>query len=472
MNEAKLYYTIKSLETNEISRLKKSLNDKFVANNSASIKLITAIILEKHLTAQDWNKQFIHTLIYPNLKYNDLRIRHLLSNSCKILEHFIISLKTNENKILLNEQLADFYLSTGSIKYAEQYIHESILSIIHKPKNSSAYQRLFELESKLYDIQLKNSRKTDNHILNMANNLSIYLIIETLKTACYIASNNVIIDEKTDFPVIKPIYQLAQEEIYYDIPQIKIYATLYRLLLNWTPKEFKKILPFIKKNEFLFKNDELYNIYKLLLNFCIKEANTNSHEFTKITFELYLYAIGKKYLLSYGQLNRFTLSNVIAIGLKLKDIKRAEDFLKANYRFIDKNFKLMTYNYNMAKILYAKNENQKSLKLLLSTEFKDALWYLNAKFITLKIFLDMDDMVRFNQYLKAFKMYIIRKQHIGYHKQYFSGVANAFKILLKIRKNSLKYQSYSFDLETPDRVWFQNKAMEYVNQIKTKKQHP
>ena len=133
---------------------------------------------------------------------------------------------------------------------------------------------------------------------------------------------------------------------------------------------------------------------------------------------------------------------------------------------ISKEYRKNTLDFNSAKILYATSQSDKALKILLTNEFKDTLWNLNAKFLVLKILLESKDFELFDVQFKAYKTYIRRQKNIGYHKTYFTNVCNAFMILTDANKNKKKYQTYLFDKQTPDVDWF-NKAI--MDIVKTKK---
>ena len=119
-----------------------------------------------------------------------------------------------------------------------------------------------------------------------------------------------------------------------------------------------------------------------------------------------------------------------------------------------------------AKLLYATNQSEKALRILLTNEFKDTLWNLNAKFLVLKILFEKRDVELFDVQFKAFRTYIRRQRNIGYHKNYFTNVCQSFSVLVDADKHPSKYKNYIFNKETPDFDWF-NKTL--YDLIKTKK---
>ena len=101
------------------------------------------------------------------------------------------------------------------------------------------------------------------------------------------------------------------------------------------------------------------------------------------------------------------------------------------------------------------------MKILLTNEFKDKIWNLNAKFILLKIYFETREINAFKIQLKAFKLFISRKSTVGYHQDYFINVVNSFKTLYRIFSNPKTQVGFIFDAKTPDFAWF-NKALSEI----------
>ena len=95
---------------------------------------------------------------------------------------------------------------------------------------------------------------------------------------------------------------------------------------------------------------------------------------------------------------------------------------------------------------------------MLTNEFKDILWNLNAKYLTMKIYFEAKDISAFAVTLKAFKNYVRRKPNIGYHQTYFINVSKALTSLMDIYKKPESFSGFEFDASTPDIDWF-NKAL-------------
>jgi hypothetical protein len=197
---------------------------------------------------------------------------------------------------------------------------------------------------------------------------------------------------------------------------------------------FNAFIKDVKENENYFTTHDLKDLYLLAINFCVKKSNQNLQEYTQQAFELYIYAIDKGYLLEHREISRFSFTNVVTLGIKLKEFSKTENFIKQYADFIAAEYRQNTVDFNSAKVLFSKEQPQKALKILLTNEFKDMLWNLNAKYMVIKILFEMKDLVLFANHLKAFKNYVKRKTNIGYHQTYFINVGNALTTLMDVYK--------------------------------------
>jgi hypothetical protein len=125
--------------------------------------------------------------------------------------------------------------------------------------------------------------------------------------------------------------------------------------------------------------------------------------YTKKAFELYLYAIKKSYFIENNEISRFTFTNIITLGIKLKEFKKSEKFMNTYAKYIDINYRQNTIDFNSAKLLYNKGQRDKALRILLTNELKDIIWNLNAKHLVMKILFEKRDLEVLSFQLIAFK---------------------------------------------------------------------
>jgi hypothetical protein len=467
MFETKLIQTYISLNKEEKRKIKKWMSFQLVNENYDVFRLFNFIVSRKKIDAKSVTKLKVHQYLYPNKPFNDLRIRHLLWMTTELVESFIVSISTDLKIGLKEKLLADFYIHKGLFAHANHIIQDAHTMIENESlKNAAFYRDVYDLGITYYDINSRNNRTKDFDINQSIYSFTAYTIIEVLKSACIVNTIQRVMEFKDQQYLLPAILDLLPNSAFLQIPIVRIYYNTYLFVSAENEDAFDSFLKDIQQNEDLFSLQDLNNLYRTAINFCIKKSNQNITYYTQQTFELYLYTIKKNILIEDNEINRFAFTNTVSVGIKLKEFEKVNSFMKDFSSLISKEYRKNTLDFNSAKILYATSQSDKALKILLTNEFKDTLWNLNAKFLVLKILLESKDFELFDVQFKAYKTYIRRQKNIGYHKTYFTNVCNAFMILTDANKNKEKYQTYLFDKQTPDVDWF-NKAI--IDIVKTKK---
>ena len=113
----------------------------------------------------------------------------------------------------------------------------------------------------------------------------------------------------------------------------------------------------MQHNNHLFAPLDLKDLYLLAINFCVNKSNENKINFTKQAFELYIYAIENAYLLERNEISRFSFTNVVTLGIKLKEYSKTEKFILQFSKLIAKEYQKNTVEFNSAKLFFCQKQN-------------------------------------------------------------------------------------------------------------------
>ncbi len=462
MYDSKLITLISTFSDEDRRKLRKWIKSDFVNKNEDIVNFFEFIDSRSSLTERTITKEKAHDYLYPNTPYHDLRIRHLIWMTTEIVENFIVYRSVMQQTTLKKQYLAQYYTDKELYKFANQTIEEAITTL-EKIKSDSAAIHLhqYHIYSLFYQIQSRNKRTEDFKLQELIDHATLFSIIETLKYACIIQSLQKISELKIENHLLHATLTLLENPVFLKDIAVRIYYNIYLVVRDENEKAFTDFIKDLKANSKSFNPQDLKDLYLLGINFCVKKSNQNLEAYTKQAFELYIYAIKNGYLLEHNEISRFSFTNVVTLGIKLKEYSKTEKFIQEYADYIAADYRKNTVDFNSAKVFYSKEQPQKALKILLTNEFNDMLWNLNAKYLVLKILFETKDIDTFAIYLKAFKNYIKRKSNIGYHQTYFMNVGKALTVLMDIYKKPEHYKGFSFDKETPDVDWF-NKALKGI----------
>jgi len=463
MQDSKLINLISMLSDEERRKLRKWIKSDFVNKNEDIIAFFEFIDTRSSLTMRTVSKEKAHDYLYPNTPYHDLRIRHLLWMTTEIVENFIIYNSVAQQPSLKMQLLAQYYTKNELYKFAHNSVEEGI-AIMEKIKlrNASYHLQQYQIQALHFQINSKNNRSKEFNLQDVIDHVTLFSIIETLKYACIIQSLQKISELKIENHLLEATLTLVENPVFLEDIAVRIYYNIYLVIRDENEAAFNAFIKDVKENENYFTTHDLKDLYLLAINFCVKKSNQNLQEYTQQAFELYIYAIDKGYLLEHREISRFSFTNVVTLGIKLKEFSKTENFIKQYADFIAAEYRQNTVDFNSAKVFFSKEQPQKALKILLTNEFKDMLWNLNAKYMVIKILFEMKDLVLFANHLKAYKNYVKRKTNIGYHQTYFINVVNALTTLMDVYKKPENFKGFEFDASTPDIEWFR-KALKNID---------
>ncbi|MFN8296253.1 MAG: hypothetical protein U0T69_08660 [Chitinophagales bacterium] len=468
MFDSKLIQTYIAFSAEEKRKIRKWMNNRNVNGNDDVLLFFQFIESRKNITPKTVTKLKVHEYLYPNTAFNDLRIRHLIWLTNEVFESFIIHVSVEKQLGLKEKLLSQFYIDKGLLTHANKTIEDAIELVTDTSlKNSEFYRNIYDLDIVFYDINSRNNRNKDFKVNESIRSFTVYTIVEVLKSACIVNTIQRVMEFEAQQYLLQSVLELLPNSDFLQIPIVRIYYNTYLVVSNEDETAFEIFITDIKQNEVLFSMQDLSNLYRSAINFCIKKSNQNIEYYSRKSFELYLYTIENGIFIENGEINRYSFTNTISLGIKLKEFTKIETFTKQYSTYINIIYRKNTIDFNTAKVFYAKDQHEKALRILLTNEFKDSIWNLNAKYLVLKILFELRNIELLEIHLKAFKTYIKRKANIGYHKTYFTNVCNALYQLIDIYKNPAKYINYVFDKETPDIEWF-NKSLLGLHSIKKK----
>lgn len=455
IEDNKLLYLFNQLNNKQINKFIIFSKSEFVNKNYDVSRVFEYFFKQNVIGNYTLDKNLLHQYIYNEKPYNDLRIRHLLSMATEIVENFIVYQNVIETKVYKEKILLDQYIHWNQEKYIRSTTTE--IQKLYQDRgvfDADFYLSQYHLHMQLYHLQSSNVRTKDFDFQDTVHYLSIYSIIEILKSACTVNAIQKVTETKIEQPLLAGVLEFLPKSNYIHEPLVFIYYYLYLLIENDQEEVFQELLQQIQNNEHLFSHKDLNTLYRTLINYCIRKSNQNRLEYTRSAFEIYIYGIRQGALIERNEINRFIFTNVITLGIKLNDLETCMQFLQEYKGLLQSTIRENTIDYNLAKIQYAQRQLDAALKILLTNEFKDKIWNLNSKYLILKILFEQDDLETFKQHLNAFKIYVKRIQNIGYHKTYFENVVIALTALLGKKLGKKKYLNYTFDSQTPDFEWF------------------
>lgn len=448
----------KSIDNEKIYFLKKYVLSDFNHKNKYTKDLFQYLFSIKNRNAIVLDRENLYTIIYNDTNYDDLKMRRLFSESKEVLEDFLVYHYALHHKAYYLKGLLE------AIKPLDQHSYRKILKRTQSVLETSPYRNEKYYDDRLhlmlsdYEVRDFDNRKNSNSyedVLQCTINLSA---IHHIKNICkYIVQNQSSVPDYVTKYVELTISDI-DNPIYAHNTVLHIYVKLYKFLIQQEENDFFSLKELIFQYKDLLEISELHDMFIVLINYAIRQYNTVNVDFGKYALEIYDHGIENGILLQNNFLSRFTYTNYITIALKLQKIAVANRFLSQHKSIISPEYANVTYQYNLARILFAQKDYDKAWQILLSIAPEDIFWDLNAKVLQIKILFETQNEDLTDIYITNYAAYIKRKKNLGYHADYFKKIVKSFQFLLKIyAKSNAQIRNKIEQLQKnnePDKDWF------------------
>lgn len=442
MKKSKFIEVVKKLSDSERLLFKDWL-DSPVHNKSEHLKTLYDWVLEAkpNFEAAPLSKKAAFKILYPNEKYNELKINNLISKLTRQVFDFLAfaNFKRSNNlaELGLIDELLQRNLDKLMLQEANRLDKKREDTMI---QNSAAFFDNYLFYKQLDEHFLKKPKRAYDENLQLKNdNLDLFYINTKLTIACDMLSRNTVIQADYETHHLADLENWLQSiERYLAFPSVAVYYQIYQTIKYGKIEDYQSLKQLLKDNLTVFPNSELSRIYDYLLNFCIRQINQGNADFYKEILELYQFLLENRIIFQNDTLAQWDYKNIITVGTRLGDLEWTENFINEYKDFLPPNERDNAFIYNKANFYYTIKSYQKSLQLLHEVKFTDASYHLGAKIIQLKSYYELGEAEPFYALIDAFKIYLLRSKDIStYRKQ-----ANLNLIKLAKRIFQLKEQEH------------------------------
>lgn len=469
MEKSKLVLILKTLNKSEMKKFRQFLACKLFNDRERAIDLLDYISAQLTATNQKLDKETVFKKLFPGKPYRAKTIRDLMSYLSVPLDKFIAfqKLYNHEGDELI--ALCKAYREKGMMKLFESTTAKTATLLKNsKFRDSSYHQRTYQLEQERYYASTEKGRGHTTNLSEVAQSLDVSYFTNRLRQSCYMLSHQSVYNISYDFRIVEEIIKEVKHQDLLHIPAISIYyycylAQLYPNHLSY----FKSLQNSLVANANLFTVSEMKDIYLLAINIAIKRYNQGATEIIPDLLKLYRSGVSQKILLTNNVLSRFTYKNIIALALFEKQFEWVMEFMKEYTPLLEEAYRELTYQFNLAKYHYTKQEYDQALQLLFLLNSNDDIYInMDTKILLSRIYYEQNELDSLHALVDSFKKTLTRKKQVlGYHQlsyQNFISYLNKLIILNPFDRSAKKalLEEVESSQQLPDRYWF-------IEQLKT-----
>ena len=457
MQKSKVIDVLKTFEAKDYRRTKELLLSPFFNKNEELIPFLEYI--QKHAKQLDSNKldrKTVYKSLFPGQPYNEKHLGYLQSDLLKMVEKYIVHSAIESNEFDFHEHLAKDYHERKLDKHFNQNLKKAEDIQV---KNAYRDTHYYFNNYKLADIwnqhyERLQSRKFDNNLQKIIDNLDHFYLIHKLKASCEMLSRQNIISGQYDIRLMPSILEYIEKNENHE-PAVLIYHQIY---LMFTEEEnrhhFDQLIDLLKLYNKQFPFEETRDMYRYAINYAIKKVNKGNSEYFNDLFELYKILLEERLAYESKYLSQFTYKNLIEVALRLKEYKWCENFMQTYSADLDPSLRENAYAYNLAKLYHHQGRYKEALRQSLMVEYNDVYYAIGTRILQLKIYFETDDIDPLLSLLESFKIYLKRNKLIS--KSAKEPYFNLLKYLHKATRipygNKADFEALIYEIKTTKNV--------------------
>ena len=438
MIDSKIIHVIKIFSAIELKKLGRFL--VFTSENEQMLKFYRHIIhYYPFFESDEIKKEFVFKKLFPKQKYDDIKMRHLISGLNKIIYSYFEFEEIQQDKLIANHLLLN-----GFRKRNLSFQFESLLKdqLQNEKIISSNDPKLFlyeYLNQDTYRHYLYNqlNRSVEPNLQVLSDSLDLHYIINKLKIYCEAISYQNISKVNYDIKFIDTILPHIEKSGISQNLLIRFYSKILQLL---TEKEINNNL-YQELKELLLEQykklpaNELDDVYSLTKNFCIRQVNKANALYVKELFYLYKFEIKRFREEKQKIFSPNTYKNITSIGLRLHEYEWVHNFLQEFVNYLPEDHKNNSYHINLAQYYFSTRQYKNVNKQLFKIGTGDLFVTLSAKALQVRTYYELHEIMPLESLLQSFKMFISSKKKIGYHRDNY---LNFIKFVSRLNRFNYK----------------------------------
>jgi len=432
MYHSKLITVFKTIDKKDVKAFKKWLSSPIHNEHKDVRKLFDFLYSRYKLNAKILQKERVWKALFGDKTYNDLRMRHIMFFSLKVLEDFVSYKQSKTSSFEQEKRLTKVYYDKKILKEANQSLHKAQKQLEkHYAANEQYYYHQYELEVLKFDLAGTQNRTRATNITEITKNASLFFMITTLRHAYTARSHQSL--KKTDYriPLLESVLNEVETNDYTAYPILMIYYHGYQTLNN--PKEeqhYQQLNYYLQEEENALGTKEQREILLMALNYAIKKINTGSQFYMQEAFRLYKKGLEEDLLIEQDEMSHFAYKNIVSLGIILKEYQWLDEFIPTYALKLKGNSKENYRDYSLARLTFAREDFDQTMELLIKADYDDILLNIGAKVLLLKVYYQLAYWDALEALLESFRIFLNRKKELSYHKANYMNLIFIMKKLL------------------------------------------
>ena len=357
-----------------------------------------------------------HAYLYGNAKYDDLKIRRLLSKLRELLELFLVWEDCRKDEAFIKLRTLSIYRRRKMDKHFGGAQLSARKTLYKSGRRDAAhhYAKMRLAEEQLRFSEAKNERSKKEYLQQTMDLFDLHYVMVKLKLACEMLTYHNVLGSEPDIPLLNEAVDLAERENRLELPAVAAY---YHILMTFrqpeVAKHFENLKVLLSEKAHCFPPEEARELYYFALNHCAVNINCGKSQFMDEIFALYQIGLTTQLLFDGKYLSPWNYKNIVTVGLRLGKNEFVKAFIYEHCQSLEADFRENAFVYNLANYHFYVREYGKVLELLQQVEYDEIFYRLDARSLLLKTYYEAGETEALYALLNSFRQFLSRDKTIG-----------------------------------------------------------
>ncbi len=173
-----------------------------------------------------------------------------------------------------------------------------------------------------------------------------------------------------------------------------------------------------------FAKEDLFRLYTIAQNFCIRQLNAGDIRLRETLLDLYERRSDQGLLVWRGALPHGEFKNMVTLALQMKSFDRAERFVRELSGLLAPESRENAFSYNLAKIRFERGDYAKVIEGLRDVVYDDVFYAVGSRWMLLRTYYELGEYLAFDALLDSFRHFLRRAKNISavHRKEYLNAL--------------------------------------------------
>jgi len=282
------------------------------------------------------------------------------------VQDFLVWKSIKQDEIRAKHRLMDAYLKKTTYKLIPSILNKSKSKLeVTSLRDIKYCEDVFLLtEMEFYLTILLGNRNTNTELQRVVETLRQSFLSKALSYYCAVINYEKILKVKFDYPFLKHIKTHLSDSTDKQIPIIRVYYSLLKLLEDEQPEDYHELKNYFFKHLHNFGVTDIRQLFNFMTNYCNWKVKYGGQQFIRERFEVYKKGIelGCWSVETYFSEHQFV--HIVKTALALREIEWVQTFFEEHKNLLNPKVQDVFVNYYQALLAFELKEYDKAQNYL------------------------------------------------------------------------------------------------------------